>query len=89
MPAGSTIDKELCRLATAKEEHERMLDLSHLLQQLWFHHQSQAKPITTPCSRQYNQELANRLAWHLGFRKDRPVCRFDASGKQVSPRRVR
>lgn len=88
MPIGSTIDKELCRLATAKEEHARMLDLSHLLQQLWHHHLSQSKECVTPCSKQYNRELADRLAWHLGFRSERPTCRFDSSGKEIDMARV-
>lgn len=76
-----TLDRVLCAAAIAAEEHERLLDLNHLLLQLWHHHVSQAKPHALRVSREYHQELADRLAWHLGFRKEKPVLKFDPSGR--------
>ena len=34
-------------------------DTLRTLQQLRLHHESMAKPLTTPCTKAYNKELAN------------------------------
>lgn len=82
MTKRATLDKPLCALATAKEEHADMLDLAQLLTQLWHHHVSMAKPQTVACSKEYNQELADRLAFHLGFRSRPPELKFKPGGKE-------
>lgn len=82
MSRRSTLDKPLCVAADAMDQHRDLLDLAHLLQQLWHHHVSMAKPQSTPCSKQYNLELADRLAFHLGYRERAPELKFDASGKK-------
>lgn len=82
MSARGTLDKPLCVAADAADAHKRLLDLCHLLRQLWHHHLSQAKKHTEPCSKEYNQELADRLAYHLGDRRDPPELKFDPSGKK-------
>lgn len=85
MSRRSTLDKPLCALATAKEEHADMLDLAQLIQQLWHHHVSQTKPQTGACSKEYNQELADRLAYHLGYRSIMPELKFQAGGRTKTP----
>ena len=82
MSVRGTLDKPLCVAADAADAHKRLLDLCHLLRQLWHHHVSQAKPMSISVSREYNQELADRLAYHLGDRRDLPELKFDASGKK-------
>ena len=76
-----TLDKKLCQLADSVEEHARYLDLSHLLLQLWHHHVSQGKESVPPCSKHYNRELAERLAFHLGMRVHPPVVKY--AGGQI------
>lgn len=60
-----TLDPVLCELATAKEQHARMLDLAQLLRVLWHHHRSQTKPGASPVTASYHQALAQRLGAHL------------------------
>lgn len=37
-------------------------ELLPMLRQLKFHHLSQSKPHSDPCSKRYNKDLANKLA---------------------------
>lgn len=67
-----TIQHALAPLATAAEQHARMLALSDLLNRLWHHHLSQSKSHTTACSKSYNKQLADELSYHLGYR-DHPA----------------
>lgn len=82
MSRRSTLDKPLGVAADAADAHSDLLDLSHLLQQLWHHHVSMAKPQSTPCSKEYNLELADRLAFHLGYRERAPELKFKPGGRE-------
>ena len=82
MSVRGTLDKPLCVAADAADAHQRLLDLCHLLRQLWHHHISQAKKQTGACSKEYNKELADRLSYHLGDRAEPPELKFDPSGKK-------
>jgi len=60
------------RLRELQLEHEkaenafkRQWELEEMLRQLYHHHNSQAKPGVTPVSKQYNQDIGDRIGRYL------------------------
>lgn len=54
------------KAATRRLVQKRLEKTEELLEQLWHHHRSQAKPVSDKCSAKYHLSLASRIGEILG-----------------------